>query len=138
MIAAPSGEPVEPVAGRALSRPIRTIDRNDLISADAESRIRDVAALMARRGVGAVVVHRSHADPGVLSERDIVRAVAAGLDLDAMTSGDLVHAGMVTVDASDDIATAIDRLLTERARHTAVVGGDAIVLPLSMRDLLAS
>lgn len=123
---------------RVGDQPIRSIDWDELISIDGDLAVRGAAALMAANDVGAVVVHRPGVAPGVLSERDIARAVGADVDLDATTAGDLAEPRLVAVDVTDSIGTAIDRLLDERIRHIAVIDGDEVVTLLSIRDLLAA
>ena len=57
--------------------------------------VRQVALQMAARRVGAAVVHDPDSEgPGILTERDVLEAVAAGQDLDrelAMVAGGFRH-----------------------------------------------
>ena len=51
--------------------------------------LREASSVMTERNIGSVVVHDPEADgPGILTERDIVRAVSKGDDLDNSLAAD--------------------------------------------------
>lgn len=99
--------------------------------------LREVAASMRRRHVGAAVVLDPDAPgPGVITERDILLSVAAGEDPDT----ELV-AGHLTADltfASPDwsLEHAAAAMTHGKFRHLVVVDGGELVGILSMRDIV--
>lgn len=107
------------------------------ISVPADATVREVAALLHRHRIGAVVV-RPHArrDAGVVSERDVVALVAGGGDPDRTTAGAIASVGMVTVDVGASLADVVDAMATHHVRHVGVTDGDDVVGVLSARDLL--
>ncbi len=68
---------------------VRMFVSDDLISIEPEATLRQVAQRLSAEGVGALVVTDGERVIGIISERDVVRAVAAGKDLDATTAAEL-------------------------------------------------
>lgn len=102
-------------------------------------RLRDVAAQMTDRAVGAaVVVDPDAPGPGIVTERDILRAYAA----DRITGDEPVadHATERAVFASPDwsLERAADEMVRGGFRHLIVVDGADVVGLLSMRDIVTS
>jgi len=99
--------------------------------------LREAASLMSARKVGAAVVMDHDQDqPGILTERDILDAIAAGQDVDA----ERVEAHLT----SDIVVAAPDWQLDKAAatmvgggfRHLVVCAGQEVVGMLSVRDIV--
>lgn len=78
------------------------------------------------------------AEAGIVTERDVLRAVAAGGEgMRSLAVGDLASRPVADVAAEDFVYRAIGRMDRLRLRHLAVTGpGGRIVGALSARDLL--
>jgi len=101
--------------------------------------LREVAKSMMDRKVGAAVVLDPDANgPGIVTERDVLRAYAA----DRITGDEPVsqHATERAVFASPDwsLERAADEMVRGSFRHLIVVDGGEIVGILSMRDIVSS
>ena len=73
-----------------------------LLTVSAEATLGEAAAAMAERGVGAVVVLEGESIAAILTERDVMKAVAAGKD------------GSAPVDGLDDASSRHDRARATR------------------------
>jgi CBS domain-containing protein len=99
--------------------------------------LRRVAEQMRRNGVGVLAVRDHGRLVGVISERDLVDAVASGADIQHATAGGYTSWD-VQVCAPDDDSTAVaDRMLEAGIRHMPVVRDGQVIGIVSMRDLLA-
>jgi CBS domain-containing protein len=115
-----------------------TIERHmsrNLLTSSADERIVDAARKMADRGVGAVVVLEGGALAGILTERDILRAVAAGLTQEA-TVGERMTRHPETVESSESTDQAAALMIHGGFRHLPVVDGGEVKGILSIRDLM--
>jgi CBS domain-containing protein len=115
-----------------------TIERHmsrNLLTSSADERIVDAARKMADRGVGAVVVLEGGALAGILTERDILRAVAAGLTEEA-TVGERMTRHPETVESSESTDQAAALMIHGGFRHLPVVDGGDVKGILSIRDLM--
>jgi len=92
---------------------------------------------MVLAGVGSVVVVGDPGLPiGILTERDLVRASAAGVDARMATVSEWMTAAPEVVEPSVSIDTALDTLARRGYRHMPVVDGTDLVGIVSMRDLM--
>ena len=99
--------------------------------------IRSVAVMLDAYEVGAVLVRREGTSPGIVSERDVIRAIAAGADLDVVRADDLASGDLLVADLADRVIDVAQRLSDARVRHVAIVDRDEVVGVLSIRDLFA-
>ena len=99
--------------------------------------LRQAATLMAARKVGAAVVHDPDADgPGILTERDVLEAVAAGQDLGVERCADHLTRDAVTASPDWDLQTAATAMVTGGFRHLVVCRDGEVVGVLSVRDIV--
>jgi CBS domain-containing protein len=72
---------------------------------------------------------------GIFTERDLLRACAAGVDTHASTVAKWMTVNPVTATASDEAAAALQVMIDRRFRHLPVIGDGGLVGVVSMRDL---
>jgi CBS domain-containing protein len=116
-----------PVARNHMSRDLLTVAPGD--------RIGEVAKRMVDRDVGAVLVMEGAALAGILTERDIMRAVAAGMDDDTLVSDHMTR-DPETMSPDDTTQQAAVLMIHGGFRHMPLVEGDEVVGMLSIRDLM--
>ena len=116
-----------PTIGNHMSR--------DLLSVGADERIADAARRMVDRGVGAVLVMDGERLAGILTERDVLRAVADGRAADARV-GERMTRNPETVEASESTGHAASLMIHGGFRHLPVTDGGAVVGIVSIRDLM--
>ncbi len=103
-----------------------------------EASIEEAVAVMRHRGIGALVVSRDNAIvEGIISERDIVRAMAEwGFDIGGMRVATLMSREVVTCTEADSVGD-LARLMTERRiRHLPVVQRGALAGIVSIGDVV--
>ena len=106
----------------------------DLLAVDPETRLQDAAARMHERRVGAVVVLEAERLVGILTERDVLRAVATGSVGGSVAQAMTRSPETVEVDESAGQAAAL--MIHGGFRHLPVVQGTAVVGMISIRDLV--
>jgi len=116
---------------RILTRPMVTIPAGDSVLAAAK--------LLVQHNIGLLVVTETDADGklvGVISERDIIRAIASGRTIETPVI-EVCTRTVVTVRGSSDVAEAAKAMNRHGIRHVVVVddGGKPIGV-VSMRDLV--
>lgn len=99
--------------------------------------LREVSAVMASHDIGAVIVGSARRALGIVSERDVVTAIAAGADADKATAAGAMSAGVVSVRPGDTLYDAAVDMLDLGIRHVPVLDEHGAVLGMvSVRDLL--
>ena len=86
-------------------------------------------------GIGIVVVMDGGSVAGVISERDVVWALAEGADPDEIWAGDVMTRDLVTVAASTPIPDAAAAMRDQHVRHLLVLEGPSPGV-VSLRDVI--
>ena len=99
--------------------------------------IRDAARHMAERGVGAaVVLDPDSPGPGIITERDILEAIATGQSPDDERVGEHLSAHLTFAAPDWSLERAAEAMVKGGFRHLVVVDGGETVGVLSMRDIV--
>jgi signal-transduction protein with cAMP-binding, CBS, and nucleotidyltransferase domain len=107
----------------------------DLLFVEPDLPLVDAAQRMHQRGVGAVMVKDGDRLAGILTERDLLRAVADRFSHDARVA-DWMTASPETIEPDDTTAHAAVLMIHGGFRHLPVVAGANVVGILSIRDLM--
>jgi len=110
------------------------MSRNLLTVVPGET-ITDVAQRMVERNLGAVLVLDGGRLVGIMTERDIMRAVARGLHADAVVA-EYMTKHPETIEPDDTTQQAAVLMIHGGFRHLPVVERDDLVGILSIRDLV--
>ena len=116
-----------PLAREHMSRDLLTVAPGDALG--------EVAQRMVERDVGAVIVLEGSALAGILTERDVLRAVAAGIQDDTIVS-DWMTRDPETMAPEDTTQHAAVLMIHGGFRHMPLVEGGEVVGMLSIRDLM--
>ena len=73
------------------------VAQQQLVTVDPEQTLAEAAREMIGRAVGSAVVIAGDEPPGIITERDLLRAVADGVDFDRAKVGQYMVAKAVTV-----------------------------------------
>jgi CBS domain-containing protein len=107
----------------------------DLLTVSPGDRLGEAAKRMVARGVGAVLVLEGENLEGILTERDLMRAVAGGY-----TEGARVAEWMTrhpeTIDATDSTDHAASLMIHGGFRHLPVIEEGHVAGIISIRDLM--
>ena len=99
--------------------------------------LREAAKRMASRNVGAaVVLDLEQPDPGIFTERDLLRADGAGKDIDTEIVGDHLSANLIYAHADWPLERAAAEMVRGGFRHVVVLDGSDVVGIISMRDVV--
>ncbi len=108
------------------------------LTATQEATLLDVVKIMATHNVGLVAVVDEAGRPlGVVSERDVIRALASGVQLSAKAIEVGTRGNLLTAKAEDDIYSTIKKMRERGTRHILVVDdAGKLVGVVSIRDLV--
>ena len=115
---------------------VKELKPRRIIDVAKEDSLREAARHLADDDIGALAIFDSHGPAGVLSERDLARAVADEVDLDRTPVEDYMTSSPVLVEADSAIGDAIARLNEYGVRHLLVDEQGDIVGMISMRDIV--
>ena len=107
----------------------------DLLTVDARLTLAQVAERMVEREVGAALVLEGEQLAGIVTERDVLRAVARGARDEAFVR-DLMTTDPETIDPGETTQHAATLMMHGGFRHLPVTEDGAVVGILSIRDLM--
>ncbi|HEY6426648.1 MAG TPA: CBS domain-containing protein [Acidimicrobiales bacterium] len=116
---------------------IERLVRGPAVSVAENVTLRAVAAVLSEADIGAALVCSDAGSIRMVSERDVARALAGGMDPDNVWSADVASAGLVTADVRDRILEVAFRMLDEGIRHVAIERDGEVVGVVSSRDVFA-
>ena len=109
------------------------------VTVGSSHTMREAARRMSAGRTGAAVVLDPELPaPGIVTERDLLRCVAEGCDLDAETVGAHLTANVVYADADWPLERAAEQMTNGGFRHVLVMDAGNLVGILSMRDIVGS
>ncbi|OBH85299.1 histidine kinase [Mycobacterium scrofulaceum] len=118
------------------SLPIATITGDPVARVPVNATIADVARAMVTCDVGAIVIGDDPRPAALVSERDIVRAVAAGRNPATTPVSEVASTKLVWCDADASVDRVAARMMDRYIRHLLVERDGALVGIVSARDLL--
>ena len=109
-----------------------------VVTAGAQTTLMEVAAKLAAKRIGAIVIVATRGTvAGIVSERDIIRALAAhGPDCLSQPVSQVMTKQVVTCQETDTLDELMAMMTERRFRHLPVVADNALVGIISIGDVV--
>lgn len=110
----------------------------DIFSIEPTADLASAARLLSTHRIGAAVIRGAGGRlAGILSERDIVRAVAEhGVDALSMSVGQVMTRNVMTCGENDSIADIMERMTAGKFRHMPVLRDGQLIGVVSIGDVV--
>lgn len=110
----------------------------DVICIEPTADLASAARLLAKHGIGAVLIRGAGGRlSGILSERDIVRAVSeGGADALGLSVGQVMTRNVATCSEVDTVAELMERMTAGKFRHLPVLRDGELVGLVSIGDVV--
>jgi len=109
---------------------------DDVVTVADDASLLDVAQTLTGADISAVVVGSPGSVTGVVSERDIVRAVAEGTDPATTLAKSVASTTIVWADVATSVGDVAEQMMEQWVRHVLVEKDGGLVGIVSARDLL--
>jgi CBS domain-containing protein len=116
---------------------IATLCSAGVITAEVTDTLFEAAQAMASNHVGALAVLDEGVLVGVISEADLVTAIAEEAPMELTTVDEFMTADAITVTPADDAGIAARRMVENGIGHLPVMEKDSTIGMVSKGDLLA-
>ena len=114
---------------------VRDIMTQATVTESPHDSLRSAAERMWRQQTGSLIIAEGDQLIGIITERDLLRAVALGADPDKTTVDDAMTTQVFTVPPDMQLQDAAREMATRWIRHLPVVGGGKLLGVVSMRDV---
>jgi len=109
----------------------------EVVSIDPIADLASAAKLLAKHRIGALVVLDGERLVGILSERDIVRAMAeSGSAVLQLPVAQVMTRNVSTCDVNDSMSSVMDRMTKGKFRHMPVLDKNRLAGLISIGDVL--
>ena len=109
----------------------------DVVTAGADATLAEIAAILFEKRIGAVVITEGEAIRGIVSERDIVRALATvGADALDKPVRETMTQKVVTCTGDDTVDELMEKMTSGRFRHVPVVEDGKLAGIISIGDVV--
>lgn len=109
-----------------------------VVTIDKTETVRTAAVVLHGADMGTLAVMAGSTIAGVLSERDIIAALATGADPDQTRVADVMSKEPRYLTSGEDVATAVETMLAAGIRHLPVLEDGELIGIVSMRDLMGA
>jgi CBS domain-containing protein len=116
--------------------PIRLLATAPVVTTETTTSVAELASKLDVELIGAVAVMTGPRLDGMVSERDVVRALAADGNPTDVWAADVMTDAPIATDADESIVEAAERMLDEGVRHLPVILDGQLVGIVSIRDVL--
>ncbi|MGH3742546.1 MAG: CBS domain-containing protein, partial [Micromonosporaceae bacterium] len=106
------------------------------VSDTSHETLRAAGAIMWRQQTGSLLIMDDGRLVGILTERDLLRAVARGADVDNTPVRDVMTTKVRTVGADASLHETARLMAANWIRHLPVMEGEKVVGVVSQRDLV--
>ena len=115
---------------------VEDIMNKSLISADSSTTVFQIANLMAKGGIGAIIVKKDNIPAGIITDRDFaIKITTQKLPLD--TPIDKVASyPLETINSKESILVAANLMSSKKIRKLAVVNDDKVIGIITSTDLV--
>ena len=118
-------------------RTVKDLMSSPVVTASPSDTVAQAADSMKDAGVGSVVVVDGDRPVGILTERDLVKFSASGVEAEGAKVAEWMTADPDTVKPSEEVAAAFKSLSEHNYRHIPVVDGDGSLQGIvSLRDMM--
>ena len=115
---------------------VRDIMSNSLISADPSTTVYQIAKLMEKGGVGAIIVKKDNIPAGIITDRDFAIKIASQkYPLDTPVHK-VASYPLQTINANESILVAADLMSSKKIRKLAVVENNKVVGIITSTNLV--
>ncbi len=115
---------------------VKDIMNKSLISADSTTTVFQIANLMAKGGIGAIIVKKDNIPAGIITDRDFaIKITVQKLPLD--TPIDKVASyPLATINLNESIIVAANFMSSKKLRKLAVVENEKVIGIITSTDLV--
>ena len=111
-----------------VTRPVVYVHPNDTLRRLAETFVEE--------SIGAALVRGPHGAIGLVSERDVVAAIAEGSDPNRTRVDEIMNEDVIMIAPNDDLLDAAHEMLDAEVRHLPIIEDGVVGGMISARDAL--
>jgi CBS domain-containing protein len=115
---------------------VKDVMNKNVVVAKSDVSIREATKVMNKFHIGSIVVVKGEKIVGIMTERNVLKAVASGKDMDSTMIEDIMSMNVVTTDPEATIESAVDLMVQPKIKKLPVVEGNKIRGIITASDIV--
>jgi len=115
---------------------VRDIMRKEVMTAKPDATVKEAAAAMSRLHIGSLVVVAEEKIVGIVTERNVLTAIASGKDPELTTVEEVMAKNVITIKPDEKIDTAVALMAEHKIKKLPVVDGGKLVGIITASDII--
>jgi len=115
---------------------VRDIMRKEVMTAKPDATVKEAAAAMSRLHIGSLVVVAEEKIVGIVTERNVLTAIASGKDPELTTVEEVMAKNVITIKPDEKIDTAVALMAEHKIKKLPVVDGGKLVGIVTASDII--
>ena len=118
------------------STPVSAIMTKNLISVDSETTVFQIANLMEKGGIGAILVKKDDVPSGIITDRDFAIKIAVNKYPLETPVHKVASYPLEKINANDSILKAAEQMSSKKIRKLAVVNENKVIGIITSTDIV--
>lgn len=119
-----------------LDRPIDDLIVHSVVDVSGVTSLREAARMLEDEAIGSLLVDETRGTLGIITERDLVRALADGVDPDDARVEEYLTDDLLTVEPGATILEVVRKMQANEIRHVVVRSDRRVSGVVSMRAVV--
>jgi CBS domain-containing protein len=114
---------------------VRDVMQRNVIVAKENIKIKEAAEIMSKYRIGSLMIVRDNLVVGILTEGDILKAIAKGFNPEVTEAKEVMTKEVITISSTAAIEEAAKLMLEKKIKKLPVVDGDKLVGIITATDI---
>ena len=116
--------------------PVSAIMTKNLITVDSDTTVFQIANLMEKGGIGAILVKKDNVPAGIITDRDFaIKITAHSYPIDTPVKR-IMSSPLISIDPDSDLWVTSDLMSTKNVRKLPVITDDKVVGIITTSDIV--
>jgi CBS domain-containing protein len=115
---------------------VRDVMNKNVVVAEPEITVKEAAGTMSQYHIGSLVILKDKKIVGIITERNILIAVAQGKDAELTTVEEIMSKNLVTVATDKTVEDAVNLMIEHKIKKLPVVDDDKLIGIITASDIL--
>ena len=115
---------------------VREVMNKNVVTAEPDITVKEAARMMSQFHIGSLVILKDKKIVGIVTERNVLVAVAQGKDAELTTVEDIMTKNVITIEPGKTIEQAVDIMSKNKIKKMPVVDGDKLIGIITSSDII--
>ena len=115
---------------------VRDVMRKNVVVAKPSITIREASQVMGELHIGSLIVREGEDIVGILTERDVLLAVAKGVNTEETVVEEIMSKDVVTIEPDKKLEDAVELMMEHKIKKLPVVEGKKLVGIITASDIV--